>query len=508
MSQKQIFLVFQQYQKARLLFIQSISDLANRPNNINNLLKYDVISCLEPLLNDAVPTIQQVAAMVIGKIASSSKKFAELVIESNMVQTMLKSSGMGHRFYKRSALVALQSIVKHSSDLALAVIRCEALNVINTCLEDFDQCVKENAASCLSCIVRHNEDLAQTVVDSGSLPLIILCLQEPGVNLRRISAGLLGDVARHSITLAQNVVDISGIWHLVKQTTDPCPKLRKQAFSSLSQIAKHTPDFAELILEASIFPQVLISMKDKDVSLRSDAVNLIKELCKHTFEICQVVVNSGGIPAVVDFLEEAKGHSIIPGIMALGYVAAHSDLQATTIIKTQALVQLKNILCEETDEVKTAAAWAIGQIGRHSASHADAVSEIGLLPIILAYYLNTESSEDLKEKCKRCLKQVLEKCTDMEALQSILHSSPPNILKYAVVQFSKLLPRNAKARRAFVVSGCLRKIQEIDAEPGSALYTHITAINNCFPEDVVKFYSPGYPEVLLERVEAYEQEAN
>ncbi|KAL5963040.1 Sperm-associated antigen 6 [Taenia solium] len=466
-----------------------MSDLANRPNNISNLLKYDVISCLGPLLNDAVPTIQQVAAIVIGKIASSSKKSAELVIESNMVPTMLKSSGMEHRFYKRSALVALQSIVKHSSDLALAVIRHEGLIVINACLEDFDQCVKENAASCLSCIVRHNEDLAQIVVDSGSLPLIILCLQEPSVNLRCISAGLLGDVAKHSITLAQNVVDISGIWHL------------KQAFRSLSQIAKHTPDFAELILEASIFPQVLISMKDKDIGLRSDAVNLIKELCKHTFEICQVVVNSGGVPAVVDFLEEAKGHSIIPGIIALGYVAAHSDLQATAIIKTQALVQLKNILCEETDEVKTAAVWAIGQIGRHSASHADAVSEIGLLPIILAYYLNTESSEDLKEK-------VLEKCTDVEALQSILHSSPPNILKYAVVQFSKLLPRNAKARRTFVVSGCLRKIQEIDAEPGSALYTHITAINNCFPEDVVKFYSPGYPEVLLERVEAYEREAN
>lgn len=96
----------------------------------------------------------------------------------------------------------------------------------------------------------------------------------------------------------------------------------------------------------------------------------------------------------------------------------------------------------------------------------------------------------------------------MEALQGILFNSPPNILKYVVAQFSKLLPRNAKARRTFVVSGSLRKIQEINAEPGSALSLHITAINNCFPEDVVKFYSPGYPEVLLERVESYEQEAN
>lgn len=66
----------------------------------------------------------------------------------------------------------------------------------------------------------------------------------------------------------------------------------------------------------------------------------------------------------------------------------------------KALVQLKNILQEEGDEVKTAAAWTIGQIGRHSASHADAVSKIGLLPIILAYYLNAEVTEGLKEKVR------------------------------------------------------------------------------------------------------------
>lgn len=87
----------------------------------------------------------------------------------------------------------------------------------------------------------------------------------------------------------------------------------------------------------------------------------------------------------------------------------------------------------------------------------------------------------------------------------MLHNAPPNILKYVVAQFSKLLPRNAKARRAFVVSGSLKKIQEINPEPGSILSTNITAITNCFPEEVVKFYSPGYSEVLLERVEAYEK---
>lgn len=120
----------------------------------------------------------------------------------------------------------MQSIIKHSPELAYAVIRCDTLPVINACLEEFDQCVKENAALCLGGIAKHGEDLSQLIIDSGSLPLLIICLQEPDINLRRAAAGVLGDIAKHSINLAQSVVDVSAIWNLVKQTTENCPKLQ------------------------------------------------------------------------------------------------------------------------------------------------------------------------------------------------------------------------------------------------------------------------------------------
>lgn len=55
----------------------------------------------------------------------------------------------------------------------------------------------------------------------------------------------------------------------------------------------------------------------------------------------------------------------------------------------------------------------------------------------------------------------------------------------------------------FVTSGGLRKLQEIEAEPGSTLMEYITLINQCFPEEIVRYYSPGYPESLLEKIEQY-----
>lgn len=55
---------------------------------------------------------------------------------------------------------------------------------------------------------------------------------------------------------------------------------------------------------------------------------------------------------------------------------------------------------------------------------------------------------------------------------------------------SKVLPHDSKARRLFVTSGGLKKVQEIEAEPGSPLQEYINAINGCFPEEIVRYCVP------------------
>ena len=50
-----------------------------------------------------------------------------------------------------------------------------------------------------------------------------------------------------------------------------------------------------------------------------------------------------------------------------------------------------------------------------------------------------------------------------------------------------MLPHDPKARRLFVTSGGLKKVQEIKAEPGSALMEYINVINGCYPEEIVRW---------------------
>ncbi|XP_053751822.1 sperm-associated antigen 6 isoform X4 [Panthera pardus] len=422
MSQRQVLQVFEQYQKARIQFVQMVAELATRPQNIETLQNAGVMSLLRPLLLDVVPTIQQTAALALGRLANYNGDLAEAVVKGDILPQLVYSLAEQNRFYKKAAAFVLRAVGKHSPQLAQAIVDCGALDTLVICLEDFDPGVKEAAAWALGYIARHNAELSQAVVDAGAVPLLVLCIQEPEIALKRIAASALSDISKHSPELAQTVVDVGAIAHLAQMILNPDSKLKRQVLSALSQIAKHSVDLAEMVVEAEIFPVVLTCLKDKDDYVKKNASTLIREIAKHTPELSQLIVNTGGVAAVTDCIGSCKGNIRLPGIMMLGYVAAHSENLAMAVIVS---------------------------------------------------------------KSKKAIKSILQKCTYLPALEPFLYDAPPNILKHVVGQFSKVLPHDSKARRLFVTSGGLKKVQEIKAGPGSLLQEYINSINSCYPEEIV-----------------------
>lgn len=508
MSQRQILQVFEQYQKARTQFVQTIAEQASRPQNIEILQNAGVMALLRPLLLDTVPSIQQTAALALGRLANYNDDLAECVVKGDILPQLVYSLSEQNRFYKKAAAFVLRAVAKHSPELAQSVVDCGALDALVICLEEFDPGVKEAAAWALGYIARHNSELAQAVVDAGAVPLLILCLQEPELALKRVAASTLSDICKHALELAQTVVDAGAIAHLAQLILNPDAKLKRQVFSALSQIAKHNVDLAEMVVEADIFPGVLVPLKDSDEYVKKNTATLIREIAKHTPELSQLIVNAGGVAAVVDYVSDTCGNVRLPGIMTLGYVAAHSENLAMAVIVSKGVMVLALALSEEPeDHVQAAAAWALGQIGRHTPEHSKAVAQANVFPCLLSCYLKCGASEDLQTKSKKALKNLLQKCVFLPALEPLLMDAPANILKHVVGQFSKVLPHDAKARRLFVSSGGLKKVQEIKADPGSALAEYINTINNCFPEEIVKYYSPGYSETLLERAEQYQPQS-
>mmetsp|Transcript_1623 Transcript_1623/g.3749 ORF Transcript_1623/g.3749 Transcript_1623/m.3749 type:complete len:518 (+) Transcript_1623:254-1807(+) len=503
--------VFEKYQKERVAFVTSVAEMANRPQNIEALKNAGAMALLRPLLIDNVPSIQQSAALALGRLAGYSDDLAECVVQNEILPQLVYSLAEQNRFYKKSACFCLRSVAKHSPALAQAVIDCGALDSLVTCLEEFDPGVKEAASWCLGYIAGHNGELAQQVVDAGAVPLLVLCVQEPELTLKRIAASALSDIAKHTPELAQAVVDAGAVSYVAPLVTNQDDKLKRQVCCALAQVAKHSVDLAEVVVEAEIFPKILTCLKFPDDAVRKHAATVVREVVKHTPELAQLVVSNGGIVALVDYVSESRGNNRLPGIMALGYIAAFSETLALAVIADRGLVPLAGALQEEAeDHIRSATAWTLGQIGRHTPDHAKAVADTGALPVLVSLESSPKSSEDLRTKCTRAMKAVVGKLTHLPALDAMVNNPSPvpeAVMKLVLEQIGRVLANDPPSRPAFVHSGGLAAVQRMGEAPGGRLKEAVEIINSNYPEQIVKYYSPSYSKALLEELEAQSQAA-
>ena len=478
-----------------------------RPQNIEALQNAGVMALLRPLLLDTVPSIQQSAALALGRLANYSEELAEAVVMNEVLPQLVYSLSEQNRYYKKAASFVLRCVAKHTPALAQSVVDAGAIESLVECLSEFEPSVKEGAAWALAYVARHNQELAQAVVDGGAIPQLVLCVQEPELSLKRIAASALSEIGKHNLELAQSIVDGGAIAYLAPLVQHPDAKLKRQVCSALAQIAKHSVDLAEVIVEAEIFPKVLTCLKDLDNIVRKNGATLIREIAKHTPELARLIVNASGHSVLIEFISETTGNTRLPGIMALGYIGAFSDTLALAIIVHQGILPLKDALVnEEEDYIKAAAAWSLGQIGRHTPDHSKALAQADIFRKLIDIFKDENSSQDLQIKAQRALKAILLKCTYLVALEPLLHDTPDKILKYIIQQFAKVLPNDSQAKKSFVQSGGLQKIQELklDEQNNSHLLEYINTINSCFPPELVQYYSPNYSNELLKKLDDFE----
>ena len=182
---------FEEYQRARVIFVQTVAALAGGKDNRNvELLKrLDAIRLLGPLLTDPVISIKQYAALAIGTLAGADEEIASQVVNDDnghILNLILKSLETSNRFYKKTACRLLGKLSKWKS-LAAKVVSGGVITFLVSCLEDCDGEVKLFAASALQKICMNGEDLAREVINAGAIEPLSLCLQEPDIKLKRQS---------------------------------------------------------------------------------------------------------------------------------------------------------------------------------------------------------------------------------------------------------------------------------------------------------------------------------
>jgi len=93
MSTRAVLQVFENYQKARVNFVQTVAELAQRPQNVETLQNAGVMQLLRPLLLDNVSSIQHSAAIALGRLASYNDELAEAIVSGDILPQLVYSLG-------------------------------------------------------------------------------------------------------------------------------------------------------------------------------------------------------------------------------------------------------------------------------------------------------------------------------------------------------------------------------------------------------------------------------
>lgn len=90
-------------------------------------------------------------------------------------------------------------------------------------------------------------------------------------------------------------------------------------------------------LIAALVPQDPTDVAEPLFSAVSLQQQVVREIAKHTPELAQLVVGNGGVGALVDYVSESAGNNRLPGIMALGYIAAFRYASACMLLSARLL---------------------------------------------------------------------------------------------------------------------------------------------------------------------------
>jgi hypothetical protein len=227
----------------------------------------------------------------------------------------------------------------------------------------------------------------------------------------------------------------------------------------------------------------------------------LRDVVKHSEELARLAADAGAAASLVEYVaSRATGPDRLPGTIALGFLSAYSESMAQEAVDTGAVAALKEAMLQDAEpHLKAACVWSLGQIGKHTPSHARALALSDVFRHVLALLLEDAGSEDLRDKCQRCLRAVIAQCDHVLSMQPLLETAPAPILHVTLRQIRAAVTSDGEQRKAFLASSGLKVLQTLDMrDPDTA--DLVDQINQAYPAEVVAFCRPDYLKTLAEKV--------
>lgn len=376
-------------------------------------------------------------------------------------------------------------------------------------LNNIDPHVQINTAMALGNIANRNKNLAHSFVQLEGVRELNNMFLSPNLELKQAAAFALANIARQDVTLAEEVADYNVINECIRVIHGDNPEMKAAAFLCLAEIAQQSANLAARI-STDVIPVAIENLDFPDPAVKKHAAILLQNICKQSLRLTNQVNSAGGTMAFLKIIFSPVGHTTLPAIMSLGYMSAHSEPVADSIVSMDGVHMLRLILEGKQDNMspgceslQLAAAWTLGQIGKQSASNTAVLCEEHVLMTLFQTATDPTVGADMQDTCYRTLDLLIPKCQDYKELEQIfLNDASDQLLPTLLKTFSKILPCDVEARRSFLQSKCLAKFISLESSrPDISAYQKI--IYACFPSDIIAMESPGYFDGLMEHLETF-----
>jgi hypothetical protein len=500
---KAVIQPFEEYQKSRITFVQTVAELAKRKQNVDSLKRLGVMKLLGPLLSDPVTSIKQSAALAIGRLVKLDLELATSVVNDDrgkILSQLLESLESNNKFYKQAACFVISSIAKHNKDLAAKVVEGGSIKFLVSCLEEYDPSLKQYAAWAMKNIAENSLELAVEIERAKGINALIQCLQEPEIELKRVVIKTLAFIAKHSRQLASSVANVGDnlnniIYYLQLKDT----LLRRQILLCLGNIATNIDD-AKRILDSIDINLLIECIQGKDVQCQKNALVLINEIVKNSQNLASTIMSKIKPSIFVKYIAENTGEERLCAIITVSTLASHFDDNALNIINNEGHIALAQALFTETDfKVLAAACMAFYQLCKYKPDITNKIfktednNETFMKKFNIPYKLlelcifkkdgfdeykrDDERREaikffqEMKENAKEGLDKLIETCSEIGVLTPLLTEPTylinrdfnlyEEMLRRIVGRIRELLSTNKQAQIDFYKDGMLKKIIDL-----------------------------------------------
>ena len=493
------------YKQARLAFVTSLNEMLKRadPSLDAALLDGECLGLLHrPLVQDILPNVQTSALAAMRLLASRVDRAGDTLATPETLTKIVSS--LSHQDV--SVVVAgcgvARALASKRESHVRALFDAGALPPLRNALDSLNPEIMDAAARCAVAVASASPWAAERLLDeqaadntldeqlqkstAGSvLECLCAAASSPDTPLatRTHIVRIFEACCKHGEALASRVVsDCDATAVVARLARDAggalaaggsAPRARAAAFACAAEMAKHAVELAQSVFDSGIIRDAVFGSIEQHESYQAEALSireastcLLLFLVNKTPELAELVCDAGAVASLTQNLAMHNGgkHSVLAA-QALGYIGDYKPSLALKCVQPDGGQRLvKTLATAETGDVAAAAAWALGCIARHGTETANQLAKHNTMQVLLTTYVGIQADRHLtlRDKAKTALKNVIKKCGGLELIDFLVsHETPGPVLKHVLSEFAERLGKDVNAKRAFVTSGGLMRLQGV-----------------------------------------------